>query len=445
MSRLAAARHNIEIQVFQLQFLANEGLRLAVTKAGSEKRSDTPPPRHFQPLEPPAVLARAESGRATEAGYATQKTITLCDISGTSAHNNRNFLVVTSTQEAKRRTVLQVEVIKDKLILNGFKAEDLVDLSEFDSNPFTPPIAATKLLWRTLLWDYPAAQQSDLVDPGRLVSDLSDHLSWNRKDPIIIPYYLEQRPAWLTKNLSIGVYYAPSERVVLFLENDFDSPSDESLPLPTSLVIKLVCLLGRLRPIARVSDQLSVQKLLSLAQTLTDNHPLQSHIKLAVWNNRARRSMPNHFTREEYRTLLLEELGQLLELISACGLPFSTAASFAQHYETLRSPLCELLHITRSLLILIGAMPESCRHLSPLDDLLDTYVTLRKRLDHPDSPIPERVLEKLRTHTYVLSKLLPGNYREELMHCEQKLALLDSFSRTFPAGTAYPPKFHIYH
>jgi len=84
-------------------------------------------------------------------------------------------------------------------------------------------------------------------------------------------------------------------------------------------------------------------------------------------------------------------------------------------------------------------------HLSPLDDLLDTYVTLRKRLDRPDSPIPERVLATLCTHTYVLSKLLPGNYREELMHCEQKLALLDSFSQTFPTGTAYPPKFHIYH
>lgn len=323
----------------------------------------------------------------------------------------------------------------------------LIDLSELAPDGCSKRIFATSTLWQSLLWSYPTAQTADVIDPVALICDLglacSNPFAASDEPTMLFPHVPRQKPAWLPKDFTITVYVQPFGTLLKLTGERIPDPKHKAPLLPSGLLIKLIRLLARLKQVARSHDRPVVQKLTAIIHTISNHHPLQK--ELAAAGPAITLSFPRDLSQDEYRTLLINDLANLLEVALACGLRPDTGAAFANYFDKLRSPLHELLHVVRSLILLAAAVPAPSVHLSPLDDLLTAYGSLSKLIDQPSPTISKDVLEMLDTDAFVLSQILPSVYSEEFAQLRQTLAVLRSISSTFAVGTTYPPQYYIYH
>ena len=323
----------------------------------------------------------------------------------------------------------------------------LVDLSTTIGNACSKRVVATSALWRCLLWSYPTAQKSDVIDAGKVICDLnlaySNPFATKDEPTMLFPHVPSQKPAWLPKDFTIAVYVQPFATLLKLTRERFPGERYQPALLPAGILIKLIRLLARLKHVARSHDRPVVRKLTALVETVCNRHPLQQELKAA--GPATSPSFPKDLSMNEYRTLLINDLAGLLEIALACGLNPEIGASFATHFDKLRSPLHELLYVVRSLILLAAAVPAPSVHLSPVDDLLTAYGSLSKLMDQASPKISRDVFEMLDTDAFVLSQILPRMYSEKFAQLRQTLAILQSISSTFVVGTTYPPQFYIYH
>ena len=343
-----------------------------------------------------------------------------------------------------------LQTITEQVIERGFQSGDLIDASELLSTPLPAPVAVTRTLWRSLCWPYLTAQRADYIELASLVEILhtSFSLAWKSADDnrLLLEYVPYQKPAWIADDFAIGVCFQYPDSMLLFLIDDPTSCRSDASALPASLLVKLLCLISRLSLCARKADQSAVVRLLRLAQQLAIAHPLGPHITGYMASGRKSMEYPSHLTREEYRALLLEDLGHLLELLAACGLDTDTALLMGEQYDVLCSPLNELLYLTRSLQQLAGAVPPSRKHLLPVKELLVADAVLKDHWHNGSYlPIPHRHFTRLTSICYALAKLLPRKHQEQLSLLRQSLAVLESVADGFACGITYPFKFHQYH
>ncbi len=322
----------------------------------------------------------------------------------------------------------------------------LVDLSEFASGS-SKRVVATASLWRSLLWTYPTAQTSDLIDPSRLLSDLgltlANPFDTSAEPTMLFPYVPSHKPTWLPKDFAIVVYQQPFATLLKLPSDGFPNSSFKLPVLPAGIVIKLIRLLTRLKQVARSHDRPVVRTMTTTIETIRSRHPLHQELLKAGPTHSP--TFPKDLKQDEFRRLLISDLTNLLEVALACGLSPETGAQLATSIDKLRSPLYELLHVVRSLILLAAAVPAPSNHLSPIDDLLTAYQSLSKLLDQEHPSIRPEFLEMLDTDAFVLSQILPPIYAEEFAQMRQTLAILQSLSCTFAVGTTYPPQYHIYH
>lgn len=341
------------------------------------------------------------------------------------------------------------EAISERVIQRGFQTGELLNASDLVSTRIPVPTAVTKTLWRSLLWPYPTAQSMDYIDLAALLAELPIHfpcdLRQQRAEPTLTAYVPCQKPSWLSNGFAIGIYLKHPGCMLLFLKDDPPPPKPHSATVPSTLIVKLLSLISRLSVCARKADQATVLRLLRLAQGLAIAHPLGRHITRYFASERKPMRYPSYLTRDEYRASLLEDLGNLIEVISACGLSPGTVLAMTRHHDVFCSPMNELIHQTRVLLRLAVVVPDHRKHLSPEDELLAVYSELRNRWTKCRTPvIPEGVIRTLHSISFALSKLLPKHV-EEISRIRQSLGVLESISDGFAAGMTYPPRFHLYH
>lgn len=340
--------------------------------------------------------------------------------------------------------------ISSELIQTWLNTNGLIKLAPAGiSATYPSPVVATKALCRNCCWSYPTAQPSDVFDVQALLSEVNDKIltelnsaNANPRSLTIIPH---QKPAWLQADFAIRVHILSPYWMVLALENEALPFEPKCSHLPARLVIKLLATTSRLSNVARQNDLHALTPLVSLVKSLADKHPLKVQIHAALAKDQTMKQVHGHLTRDEYRQLLLDELLQLLTLSSACGLPTKEGNKLGRHYDWLCSPLNELLHLTRSLLLFSVAIPHSAVHLSQFDDLLEVYAALRALVSKPNPKISKRLINQLRFHAYILSCLLSGKLQEELQQLEQGLAVLDSIADAFASGVSYPPQYYAFH
>jgi hypothetical protein len=336
------------------------------------------------------------------------------------------------------------EISKD-LIERGCKTGNLVRLSK---GPSTEAFA-TKTLWQSLLWRYPSALPLDVIHVPTLIEDVCSwlifDLSYPREQPLYNSYRPDSKPLWLSDEFSIAACLLPSNALLLSLEHETPPFDSNSKALPAALLFKILSLTRNLFYVARKNDRPALAKFQDAALSLLDAHPLVRHTPNALSNPCVRQELPSHLSAHDYRALLITELARQLELLFACGLPEKDFLALAKHFELLRTPLSELLHLTRSLILLAARLPDNASHLSPFDDLLSHYATLRALIGQTNPLIPKPLIKRLRLHAYSLTKLLPLLHTEELRSVEHALAILDSISDAFVTGATYPPTYHVFH
>lgn len=332
-------------------------------------------------------------------------------------------------------------------IENGFRLGGLVDLSEFAPKSCSKRIAATAALWQSILRPYPTAQQSDFIDPAELVRSLDadiPSLFSSQVGPLMLfAYGPSQRPEWLPKDFTISVYSHPVAILLKLKGEKSAAELPQSEVVPASLFFRIAQVFILLLNVARTNDRLLLRELRTQLRSLCKDHPLQEQLDSALQDYAP--VLPTHLTREEYRTLLIRELGKLLEIGFACGIKSGVARELSQTYDKLCSPINELVYLVRTLVELCAAVPDSLARHSPFEHLMNAYVAVRPLSNQSGTTVPQRFFDCLSTDALVLSQLLPNTYAEELGDLQQRLAVLQSLSGTFAMGATYPPKFHIYH
>lgn len=340
-----------------------------------------------------------------------------------------------------------LQVINQQTIHKGFQLGGLVDLSRFTLKGCSKPIAATATLWKSILWAYPTAQKSDFLDPQGFIQDLyrdfASPFAHSDGQPTICTYLPSQAPAWLLHDFSISVYDHPKALLLSLQDEPMTMMFQECRIVPAGLILKISRLLIQLLRVARHNDRPHLLRLLDYTESLRLNHPLERQI--AVAQHTAPTFSLGDLSYDEYRALLIEELGQLLEISFACGPSAEECVVPAAQYDKLCSPLSELAHLIRSLIKLAAAVPAFSAQHSPIDELLTAYSSVRRLQEKASSTVPKHFFELLRNDIVLLTQLLPRECAEELSRLQHKLAVLQSFAPTFFLGCTYPPKFNIFH
>lgn len=340
-----------------------------------------------------------------------------------------------------------LEPISEDVVRRGLKTGGVIDVSQHSPTMHFSRIVVTRLLWQSLLSPFPTAQPSDYISLPKLLDDLAESIS-SPFDAIFTPHLTtcspRTKPSWLPDDFSVGVYQHASDYLLLFLQDE-PLPSFPRLKTaPGSLLVKLLELISRLSFCLRNTDKRSLVRLLVRTNQLVACHPLGDHIHEYRAHRRQSVQYPQYLSREEYRAVLLKELGILTEVL-ACYVPLSTAFPFQYHYERFTSPTNELLHVTHSLLMLSLAVPEADRWLSCDDELFAIYSQLRQCWTKDETPkLHSGTFNQLQAISSLFAKLLPKTYEEQLHRIQQTLAVLKSMGDGFAAGMSYPPVFSIH-
>ena len=339
-----------------------------------------------------------------------------------------------------------MQLIEQHYIDRGFKSGGLCDLSAFAPDGFPKQIAATTALWRSLLWAYPSSQIADFIGPENLLRDIKLDFFGPFEpcpEPFVTPFTPLEKPSWLPKTFAIAVYDHPAVMLLALPEETFPFAAPAKPIVPAGLIVKITRLLASLSLVARFHETIALRKLVIQMLGLAKRHPLEKQIRadLAAYSP----SLPENLSNEQYRRILVGELEPLLEIALSCDLDPVMVSLLSKHYEMLRSPLNELVHVARELLLLAAAVPRASRTSSPIHYLASTYSTLSKMFAQSDPNVSKRVLKALENDCVVISRLLPADYAEQLVELRQTLAVIKSIADAFLTGVSYPPQFHLYH
>lgn len=201
---------------------------------------------------------------------------------------------------------------------------ELVDLSEVACQVgLTCRCEASDPLYRSLLWQYPSACERDTVVVGDLLRDLQSQMAVSDRKHKMFYYVLPPlRTWWMAPRyfLKLMVLYQGDsiESVTILMEQESPEQLFAGLSpwLPASLLVRLLQSIRRLGTLCYRSELHLIRSLDATAKELLGRNPLQVEIQghLDQWRPAF---VPQEFTREEYREVVLRSLLKDLELTAA--------------------------------------------------------------------------------------------------------------------------------
>ena len=178
-------------------------------------------------------------------------------------------------------------------------------------------------LYRSLLWQYPGACERDTVVVGDLLHDLQSQMAASDRKHKMFYYVLPPlRTWWMSPRyfLKLMVLYRGDsiESVTILMEHEFPQQlfAGCSPWLPASLLVRLLQSIRRLGTLCYRSELCLIRSLDFTAVELMGRNPLRAEMQghLAKWRAAF---VPQEFTREEYREVVLRSLLKQLELTAA--------------------------------------------------------------------------------------------------------------------------------
>ena len=260
-----------------------------------------------------------------------------------------------------RRGDRHAEKIRRQALRQGL----LVDVSpEAARAGLAVPLALSRRLWTSLVQPFPSARPCDCLPLAELINWIAEEVVQQTPcgqrilfaTPRVKTYWMRQfYCVRVQRNFRRGKI---ASVVVLALDEPYVLLRRGSSPsLPATLLLRLALAVRNLGAVARACDAASLDDMLALVNGLLDQSPLQHEVKRYV--DRSASGVPRSFTPEEYRSVLLGTLAELVSLAAVSTADPSTALlveSLQRQQQSLASRLSDLSVLVESLLRLAATL-----------------------------------------------------------------------------------------
>ncbi len=333
-----------------------------------------------------------------------------------------------------RKSERLAELTRLESLTNG----SLIDVSDAAcASGINVPVALSRGMWTSLVRPFPSAQAGDYFPLEKLLDQLRSvvQMEWlcSKKFRYFLPV---DRPAWIGSQFLVRVQfnYARNQLATVVVSSTdemfvYKSPASPAV-LPSSLMVRLFRTLQQLSLCGRGADTVLLERMLDAANLLVQTCPLL--IEMSDYFRRWQPQRPTGFSREEFRTLLLRTMAELLICLGACESVANARSvnELVKYHLALASPLSDLAMITESMLRLAARLPHREGPLvgDPFPPLLEACFEMRCSLDYGSTTIPAVALTALREQVCVMDSRVFGAEKKEYLRLREWFNLIDDGS-----------------
>jgi len=315
---------------------------------------------------------------------------------------------------------------------------------------FPCPVAVSRALWESCLSEIPGSTGQgehiavqDLLAP--LLPQLLDVAESSKpsfRHALYCPTY------WIT-SLPLRVELIYRGPKLLSATVAFPGhPAQASQPqLPSSVLFQLGATLRSLEAVFRHADLKHLRLIQDEAARLIEQHPLHRELRRATSATEVK--TPTGFSTEAYRAAVLDSLHHVLGRLLACGSQASALHNIQVSLDALRSPLSDLVHLTRDLLELIGVVRIDTENATikynPLDPLLIAFSGLLSLLERGQLRIPQDALSTIRLQLTLIKSHIPEEFLPYLGFLESRFESIQGQSRLGPLPAVSHPLKDTWH
>ncbi len=331
------------------------------------------------------------------------------------------------------------EKIRRKALRRGL----LVDVSrEAVQAGLAVPLAISRRLWTSLVQPFPSARPCDCLPLLDLIHWIADEvLQQTPRGGRVLFATPSVKTYWMRELFCVRIQrICRGDKVASVVLLAYDEPyirllQGSSPSLPATLLVRLALSVRNLGPVSRACDAASLDIMLATVNRLLGQSPVQSEVKHYV--ERWAAGVPSSFTPEEYRSVLLRTLAELVSLAAVSTADPPTALlveSLQRRQQTLASRLSDLSVLVESLLRLAATLrsPPGPVPPNPFRPLLSAYVAMHRQLEGGWTLIASEVLASVKLQMSLMESLASDREAETLAVLKAEFQRLEGKPRAEP-------------
>jgi hypothetical protein len=318
--------------------------------------------------------------------------------------------------------------------LRALAAGELHDVTrEARELGFSETVCISNRLWTSLMRPYPFAEPNDCVSLPTLLRALKQRLHAPlTSDAGMLLLLPSDLPDWFRGPCYLRFLVNPSSAgtnsiiVRPLSEQFYRCPEHREHSLPATLLIRLAETVRTLTFVSPAAEHGLVDSMQRLINELIQPNPFHREIAAFVAAIAPDPSLP--FAREDFRSVLLADLDELLAVLDQCAnaklLP--KVEALKSHYRALLSPLAAFRAMLEELLRLIAAAPSHYPTLQGqgFAHLLNLYADINTRHKRLETQVPPDTFAVVRFHLRLLAQILVAAQPDFLADMERAFASL---------------------
>ena len=323
----------------------------------------------------------------------------------------------------------------ERIYSNALADGQLLDVTDHArSCRLDVPVALSSSLWTCLVHPFPGALPGDYLPLDLLLVDLVEYLQGKGESLEWVGHFVpNNRPDWLCRSFMLRVRCnflgGQLSSVILCCENElFTQPNAKSRStLPGTLLVRMNRVLRRLDHACRTAEAGLLSKLTRELRLLVSLSPFAAYTD--TWDVRRKPRLPEGFSVEEYRAVLVDSLEELLMTAWGCSTKETDVPvwKMIRLRQALETPLSELTWITERLLRITGQMTFGGQPVhTPFRQFLAAYHRMTAALDEGATVVPGVVVQTVRDYLEAIENFVPEAHQNEYRRLRAEFGQIDT-------------------